>query len=37
VISKERANARASRSEFDGEEPHTDEDLLARFLLRSLA
>jgi hypothetical protein len=36
VVSQERANARASRSDFDEEEPHTDEDLLARFLLRSL-
>ncbi|MDB4998500.1 MAG: hypothetical protein JWM74_5932 [Myxococcaceae bacterium] len=35
VISQERANARASRHDFDQEEPHTDEDLLARFLLRS--
>ena len=35
VVSVERANARASRHEF-GDEPKTDEDLLARFLLRSL-
>jgi len=36
VASVERANARASQHEFDGEEPKTDEDLLARFLLRTL-
>jgi hypothetical protein len=36
VASVERANARASHHEFDGEEPKTDEDLLARFLLRTL-
>lgn len=35
--SEARANARASfTNEFSGEEPHTDEDLLARFLLERL-
>ena len=37
VVSPERKNARASvTNEFVGEEPHTDEDLLARFLLERL-
>lgn len=36
VASVERANARASHHDFEGEEPKTDEDLLARFLLRTL-
>jgi hypothetical protein len=37
VISEERKNARASvTNEFSGEEPRTDEDLLARFLLERL-
>ena len=39
VISEERKNARASvtnEAGFSGEEPRTDEDLLARFLLERL-
>ncbi|MEO8878552.1 MAG: hypothetical protein ABI461_23385 [Polyangiaceae bacterium] len=37
VTSMERKNARASiTNEFTGEEPRTDEDLLARFLLERL-
>ena len=37
VVSVDRANARASRHDgFTDDEPKTDEDLLARFLLRSL-
>jgi hypothetical protein len=40
VISEERKNARASvtneGAQFSGEEPRTDEDLLARFLLERL-
>ncbi len=37
VASQERAHARASRPEsFPGEEPHTDEDLLAHYLLENL-
>jgi hypothetical protein len=37
VTSAERQNARASfTNEFTGEEPRTDEDLLARFLLERL-
>ncbi|MGH7285925.1 MAG: hypothetical protein ACRELY_30775, partial [Polyangiaceae bacterium] len=37
VTSEERKNARASATnEFGGEEPRTDEDLLARFLLERL-
>lgn len=36
VVSQERKNARASQHDSEGEAPHTDEDLLARFLLRSM-
>ncbi|WP_394832873.1 hypothetical protein LVJ94_40865 [Pendulispora rubella] len=36
VASGDRAAARASGPDFDGDEPKTDEDLLARFLLRTL-
>lgn len=36
AISTERKQARASHPDFGPEEPKTDEDLLARFLLRTL-